>query len=207
MFSLKKQVPLSLKQLPTFFNNSYENTLVMKKLALFTFFVILFTACQNSSPRYTQDSPEIEIVKATINDYDFQKWESLVARYADTAKIYYNSRVQILPPKDLPAYHKANDASFSTRAFEDESREYEMVEDNDGKTWVNFWGLWKGNLEANNKGILIPVHITYQFIDGKIVTEYGYWNTSELVLELQKIEKEKNAIPKETIITSLKKAN
>jgi len=180
----------------------------MKKLTLLAFIVILFTACQNnSSPRYSQDSPEIETVKASVNDYDYQKWENLVSHYADTAKIYYNSRVNILSPKDLPNYHKANDASFSTRAFEDESREYEMVEDNNGKTWVNFWGLWKGNLDANNKSIVIPVHITYEFKDGKIVTEYGYWNTSELVSELQKIEKEKNASLDEAIEASLKKMN
>jgi hypothetical protein len=48
-------------------------------------------------------------------------------------------------------------------------------------------------LAANNKQIIIPVHITYQFIDNKIVTEYGYWNSSELQSELQKINTEKSA--------------
>jgi len=160
----------------------------MKKLNVLTLVILLLVACKNDVTRYTQDSEEIEIVKATINDYDYHKWDSQRERYADTAKIYYNSRKKVLIPKDLQTYHLKNDSSFSTRAFEDEYREYEMIEDNNGKVWVNFWGLWKGHLAANNKEIVIPVHITYQFDKGKIVKEYGYWNTGELILELQKIE-------------------
>lgn len=159
----------------------------MKNL-IFTVLIFTFlTACQNDKIRYTQESSEIELVKATINDYDFQNWESLVSRYEDSAQVFYNSRKNIMLPSDLPEYHQNNDLSFSTRAFEDEYREYEMIEDNNGNIWVNFWGLWKGNLAANNKEIIIPVHITYQFENNKIVKEYGYWNTSELTLELQKI--------------------
>jgi hypothetical protein len=162
----------------------------MKNLILIGCLLIFLSSCEKK-PRYTQDSEEIEIVKAAINDYDYQEWEKLMSHYADTAHIYYNTRINVISPKELPGFHKKNDVNFSTRAFEDENREYEMVEDNNGKTWVNFWGLWKGNLADNNKQIVIPVHITYQFIDNKIVTEYGYWNSSELQLELQKIEAEK----------------
>lgn len=166
----------------------------MKPFTLLAFVMLLFTSCQNKdSNRYTQDSEEIEIVKATINDYDYHKWDALSSRYADSAQIFYNSRKDILNPKDLKAYHESNDKSFLTRAFEDEYREYEMIENDDGKRWVNFWGLWIGHLEANNKEIVIPVHITYQFDNGKIIKEYGYWNTSELVLELQKLEAEEDA--------------
>ena len=160
----------------------------MKNLILIVLIFIFLTACQKNKIRYTQESSEIELVKATINDYDFQNWESLVSRYEDSAQVFYNSRKNILLPSDLPEYHQNNDLSFSTRAFEDEYREYEMIEDNNGNIWVNFWGLWKGNLAANNKEIVIPVHITYQFENDKIVKEYGYWNTSELTLELQKIQ-------------------
>ncbi|MDT0557282.1 nuclear transport factor 2 family protein [Ichthyenterobacterium sp. W332] len=143
-------------------------------------------SCQNSN-RYTQESPEIEIVKEVLTNYDYQDWEKMVTHYADTAKIYHNTRVNVLVPEDLPEYFQKNDVSFSTRAFEDENREYEMIVDDNGNKWVNFWGLWKGNLVANNKEIVIPVHITTQFVDGKIVKEYGYWNRGELVLEIQSI--------------------
>lgn len=162
----------------------------MKKLVLIGCLLFFFTSCNNQH-RYTQDSEEIEIVKAAINDYDYQEWDKLKSHYADSAQIFYNSRSRIFSPIELIDYHKNNDIGFSTRAFEDENREYEMIEDNNGKTWVNFWGLWKGNLAANNKQIIIPVHITYQFVDKKIVKEYGYWNSSEVQQELQKIEANK----------------
>ncbi|WP_299889357.1 nuclear transport factor 2 family protein [uncultured Lacinutrix sp.] len=166
----------------------------MKKLIVFLSIVVLFTNCKNNSHRYTQNSKEIETVKTTINYYDYHQWDSLAFSYADTAKIYYNSRKHILAPSDLKTYFTRNSESFSTRAFEDESREYEMIEDNNGKRWVNFWGLWKGHLKANNKEIIIPVHITYQFEKGKIVTEFGYWNTGELEEELKIIASQKKVV-------------
>ena len=151
---------------------------------------IMFS-CQEQTNRYTQNSKEIETVKQTISHYDLNKWDSLVLNYADTAKIYYNTRKDVLNPKELKTFFTRNDSYISTRAFEDESREYEMIEDNNGKIWVNFWGLWKGNLKDNNKGIVIPVHITYQFYKGKIVEEFGYWNSAELANEIQAIKNKK----------------
>ncbi|WP_452222970.1 nuclear transport factor 2 family protein [Lacinutrix chionoecetis] len=163
----------------------------MKKLILLVSLCWFLFNCQDNAQRYTQDSKEIEIVKKTIAHYDLHQWDSLVMNYADTAKVYYNTRTAILGPKDLKTFLTRNDNYISTRAFEDESREYEMIEDNNGKVWVNFWGLWKGNLKENNKGIVIPVHITYQFDNDKIVEEFGYWNAAELVKEIQAIENAK----------------
>ncbi|MCX7547104.1 nuclear transport factor 2 family protein [Xanthomarina sp. F1114] len=167
----------------------------MKNITLIGFLLLLITSCSNA-PRYTQNSEEIELVKAAISNYNYQEWDKLMSLYADTAHIYYNSRSVVLAPEDLEGFHKNHDAGFSTRAFEDESREYEMIEDNSGKSWVNFWGLLKGNLEGNNKQIIIPVHITFQFIDKKIVTEFGYWDSSLVALELEKMKDEKAEIDK-----------
>jgi len=159
----------------------------MKKFIGLGIIILAIISCNNSQ-RYSQNSPEIEIVKAAINNYDYQRWDSLTMKYADTAKVYYNTRDRYFTANSLPDYHKKNDSSFLTRAFEDGRREYEMITDNNGKKWVNFWGIWEGNLLENNKKIEIPVHITYQFIDGKIVREYGYWDSSVLVLALQQLE-------------------
>lgn len=158
----------------------------MKNSLLVVGMVILLASC--TQQRYTQQSPEIEVVKTAINNYDYQKWDSLVLHYSDSAKVYYNTRDRYFTAKNLPDYHTKNDSSFLTRAFEDGRREYEMVTDDSGKKWVNFWGIWEGNLLANNKKIQMPVHITYQFVNGKIALEYGYWDASELALELQKIK-------------------
>ena len=39
----------------------------------------------------------------------------------------------------------------------------------------------------------MPVHLTYRFVDGKIVREYGYWDPTEVLLSLQAIEAAKKA--------------
>jgi len=46
---------------------------------------------------------------------------------------------------------------------------------------------WSNNQEYN-----IPVHLTYQFIDGKIVREHGHWDRTAIVLAMQEVEKINN---------------
>ena len=104
----------------------------MKKLSGISLLLLVLISCNNSK-RYTQNSAEIDIVKATINYYDYQNWDSLVMNYADTAKVYYNTRDQYFTANNLPDYHIKNDSTFLTRAFEDDRREYEMIIDDDGK--------------------------------------------------------------------------
>lgn len=137
--------------------------------------------------RYTQNSPEIDSFRAVIDSYDNKNWDDLVSKYADTAKVFFNSAAPI-EIVEIPAYHQNDDKNLSQRGFEKEGLEYEMVVDDKGRIWVNFWGTWKGTLAANGKQIELPVHLTAQFIDGKIVSEYGYWDNAPIVLALQDIE-------------------
>lgn len=164
----------------------------MKNLFLFGLAIVLFTACDTKPERYTQQSKEIESYKAGIEDYSDQKWESLLTRYADTANVFFNTSTP-MSAKKIPEYHQNNETVFSSRGFLEKGQEYEMAITDEGKTWVNFWGVWKGTLSANNKVLEIPVHLTAQFIDGKIVREYGYWDNAPIVLAIQEIEAAKMA--------------
>jgi hypothetical protein len=157
----------------------------MKKLFLLGLASVLLISCQEQQ-RYSQFSLEIETFKAVINDYDTKNWESYVSHYADTSKTRFNN--VSMASSEIPNYHKANDVNYSSRSFIEKGQEYEMVLDDEGKTWVNFWGTWNGTLAANNKELTIPVHLTARFIDGKIVEDYGYWDISEVILSLQTIE-------------------
>ena len=159
----------------------------MKNLFLLGLAIVLFTFCSTKPERYTQQSPEIETYKAGIKDYSSQNWESLVSHYADTANVFFNTSIPMSANK-IPAFHQNNETVFSSRGFVDKGQEYEMVLTDEGKTWVNFWGTWKGTLAANNKELEIPVHLTAQFINGKIVREYGYWDNAPIVLAIQEIE-------------------
>ena len=77
----------------------------MKKIVGIGILLLTIVSC-NKAQRYSQNSPEIDIVKTAINNYDYQKWDSLVMKYHDTAKVYYNTRDHYFTAKNLPDYHK-----------------------------------------------------------------------------------------------------
>ncbi|MHB1146784.1 MAG: nuclear transport factor 2-like protein [Lutibacter sp.] len=160
----------------------------MKKIILIVIIIAIITACKNEV-RYTQNSPEIETYKKVIKDYEIGNWESMVTYYSDTAKILNNvTKKNAQTVAQLVAQNKQDATLFSSWKFVPEESEYEMVVTDKGETWVNFWGLWQGRLASNDQLYEIPVHITARFIDGKIVSEHGYWDISAIALELQQLK-------------------
>ena len=159
----------------------------MKKLFVLGLAIVLFASCQEKKQRYFETSAEIDAVKSLIKDYHAADWKAWAGHYADTAKIYQNS-IKPGTVKETVANLQEILSNVSTYKFDDKNLWYEMVIDKDGETWVNFWGNWRGKLTANGKELVIPVHLTLQFVNGKIVEEFGYYNISEFVLSLQEIE-------------------
>lgn len=155
----------------------------MKNLFFAGLLIVLFCSCQNQV-RYTQNSPEIETVKSIIKDYDSKNYKSLTSHFADTASVAINNNKSFNASK-LPEYHSQTDGLYSSRGFLTDNLDFEMVVTDEGKTWVNFWGTWKGTLASSGKEFKIPLHLTYQFIDGKVVKQYGYWDESEITLAIQ----------------------
>ncbi|GAA3572359.1 nuclear transport factor 2 family protein [Snuella lapsa] len=164
----------------------------MKKLFLAGLALIFIIACQQAPQRYFSESPEIETVKSGIKAYENQNWEVWKSNFADTAKIYPNSSKAITPDESIDG-HKQMLSNFSSYGFSEKGGVSEMIIDKEGKTWVNYWNHWKGTLKANGKELHIPVHLTLQFIDGKIVNEYAYYNLAPYVVALQEIEADKMA--------------
>ncbi len=170
----------------------------MKKLSILILAAILFTACQQGPTRYTQNSPEIDTVKKLIANYNSKAYDT--SMYADTSKTLYNTKDNPMSPAETIAYHQETDKTYKSRSFLDKDQEYEMVLTDDGNTWVNCWLYWQGTLAANNQKYSIPIHLTYQFIDGKIVEEVGHWDPSSLVLAMQEIEAQMNSSVEEKTI-------
>ncbi len=110
------------------------------------------------------------------------------ANFADAAKIYHNNWDTPASAAQVQEGHINTISNLSSYGFDKDQMVYEQVLDDDGETWVNFWGLWKGTMKANGKTINIPVHISAQYVDGKIVQEYGFWNMSEFVDEMQALQ-------------------
>ncbi|WGF92984.1 nuclear transport factor 2 family protein [Aequorivita marisscotiae] len=173
----------------------------MKKSILLVLAAVLsLTACKQQEKRYTQQSPEIDTYKKVIEAYDKQDWETMASHYSDTAKIMNNvTEKEAQTLAELVASDKEDASLFSSWEYVDGESEFEMVVTDKGKTYVNFWGLWQGTLAANNKTYTIPTHLTAQFVDGKIVKEFGYWDLSKIMLDMQVMQQAEAAIVKDSI--------
>ncbi len=164
--------------------------------------VLSLTACQQQEKRYTQQSPEIDTYKKVIEAYEKQDWVAMASYYADTAKIMNNVlEAEGVNIADEIANYKDGATYFSSWEYVDADSEYEMVVTDKGETWVNFWGNWQGTLKANNKTYTLPSSITAQFVDGKVVKEFGYWDISKIMLDMQALEAE-NTPAEEDVITA-----
>ncbi|MFH4966128.1 nuclear transport factor 2 family protein [Gaetbulibacter sp. M235] len=164
----------------------------MKKLFLFGLAIVLFTACNKQEKRYTQQSPEIDTYKKVIEAYEKQNWKDLASHYANSAKILNNVTLDHAQTVSQLIEQGKEDAKlFTSWRYDPESLEYEMVVTDNGETWVNFWGHWEGTLKLNGQLYIIPVHITAQFLNGKIIREDGYWDVSKLMMDIQAMEANK----------------
>lgn len=154
----------------------------MKTPVILLLSLILFTACQEECPeRYTQNAPEIDLYKQGIAAYVAQDWDGLRSNYAEGAKIQFNTTRENPATIDQAIDgHKNTVAMLSDYGFKEGDSEYERVITDDDEMWVNYWGTWYGVVAATGKRVEIPVHLTARFIDSKIVTEHGIWNTLEL---------------------------
>lgn len=151
----------------------------------------MFTSCEQKDTRYTQQSPEIDLVKKHVDNYNKANYDRNASVLADSSKSFFNTKMNPILNQDIIAYHKTNDANYSKRGFLDKDQEYEMVVNDKGETWVNAWLDWQATIAATGKVVNMPVHMTFKIIDGKIVREYGYWDPTEIVLEMLKVEAEK----------------
>ncbi len=172
----------------------------MKNLFILILTLAVVTACEQKDTRYTQQAPEIDLVKKHIDNYNKVNYDMAASVLADSSRSFFNTKDNPISNKDIVAYHKANDANYSSRKFLDTDQEFEKVVTDKGDTWVNAWLKWQATLAANGKVINMPVHMTFKIIDGKIVQEHGYWDPTEIVLELQAIEAEKAMSADEQLI-------
>ena len=159
---------------------------MFKKLLILAGLLIVLSSCQNkSNERFTTSSKEIDLLKKGLENYEDGDWEAWIEQYTDSSKIYQNTWTTWKTPNETKINHQQVIAQLSSYSFDKKDLFFEQIIDDRGRTWVNFWGLWKGTLKVNNKIIEIPVHLTILFDKGKVVNEYGYWNSARLNEELK----------------------
>lgn len=159
----------------------------MKKTIFFFVTVALFVACNHEPERWTKTSPEIDVAKALVKDYQDANWASWSSHYADSAKLFHNS-VDSITPQQLQDAFKADNANYSKYGFLEKDNYFEMVTDDKNEKWVYFWGVWEGTLKNTNQKFLVPVHLAVKFVNNKIVREFGYYNRSSLDAAIKEMQ-------------------
>lgn len=159
----------------------------MKKLfgVLLLSFLMLI-GCQ-IKPRYTTSSPEIDIAKEHIQSYEDGNWEIWKQQYTEASKIYHNNWDIARTSTEALNGHKLIISRLSSYEFIDEPMFFEMIIDDNGKKWVNIWAVWKGTLKESNITLKIPVHLSINYVNGKVAEEYGFWDTSKLIEAIDEI--------------------
>tara|TARA_R100000655_G_scaffold104417_1_gene151634 strand:- start:205 stop:729 length:525 start_codon:yes stop_codon:yes gene_type:complete len=168
----------------------------MKNLFLLFSCIFLLISCDQNNKeeekiRYTQDSEQINTFKTVLQNYENGEWDEYQSHFADSVELFYNSRESI-DVSAAVAMHKQNNSALSSYDFVDSENEFEMVVTDAGETWVNFWGEWEGTIAENDSMIVIPVHITARFEDGKIVKEYLYFNNAGMNDALRMLEESRS---------------
>ena len=163
--------------------------MMKKAIILTTSVLMLLISCQNNqSQRFKTASVEIDMLKKGLSDYENANWTEWSKQYADSAKIFQNTWLKGASVGEIRMRHEELISNLSGYSFDKKDITMEQIIDDRGRTWVNFWGIWKGTLKANSKEIIIPVHLTIQFKDGKVIEEYGFWDTAKLNEELNKLK-------------------
>ena len=163
----------------------------MKKYLISLIILVLIGSysCQEKqvTKQYFESSPEIDLMEKGIEAYLNQDWETYRSNYSDTAIIWSNR----WPGDDDPGITidedlenmKASISSFYSYSFEETI--FEMSITDKGAKWVYFWGKWTGKLTEDGDELVIPVHLACEFVDSKIVYEYGFWDNLPIYLAQQ----------------------
>lgn len=124
-----------------------------------------------------------------FNDYTAEDWDSFRTHYASEARIYWNAFDDNYSSVEETIVGESGFIDLlSSYSFLKEKEFFQRGVDNRGNIWVNFWGVWRGTLAANNQSFEFPVHFTFRFEQGKIIEERGYADYSRLNEMLNKIE-------------------
>lgn len=165
----------------------------MRLLLLLLAFLCLSACAEEKPARYASSSAEIDSVKALVQAYEEGNWERWSSFYADTAKVYHNSTTPT-SPSELGMGMQETLKPLSGYGFMEKDQFHEMIVDDNGETWVNVWANWEGHLADPDTTLVIPVHITAQFVEGKIVEEHAYYNMQPYA-ELLESRQAQDSIP------------
>ncbi len=144
--------------------------------------LLLLGACQAPGPKNQlfDSGPEVDNIAKNIKSYVDGDWAAFRAAYADTAKSYHNNGTMTLD--SLVQFHKMARNNYDKVEIITYATEYVKFEKQGDFT--HFWGLWRGTVKGTGKVVETNVHIACRMVNGKIGTEYVYYDPTPIVAAL-----------------------
>jgi len=121
---------------------------------------------------------EIEMIRAKFDDYNQGDWQQWQSKYTETAEIFYNSISDPMTAQQAVEMHEGSVRPLSAYYFDDNSIRIEKTINDKGEIWVAFYGNWIATFSGSGRQIIVPTHITYLIVDGKIAADNGYWDNT-----------------------------
>ena len=149
---------------------------------------ILLFSCQTQQ-QYFSESAEIDLMKEALEVYLARDWGKYRSFYSETAGIYQNQTWLNEAPGMSPDEMIETTKEFYVGINETriDGQIWEMVITGNGYHWVHLWGIWAGKLEGSKKYIEVPVHASFNIIDGKIATEVSFFDNLKIYSEQKAI--------------------
>ena len=124
---------------------------------------------------YYSEGSMVDEVKARVAAYEAGDWDAYKAGFAEDVLFVNNSDSLTLDQR--MEEHMAIHQVFENVHFV--NTVYGVVE-NEGETWGLFWGGWRGTVKSTGEEVGLMVHVASLKEDGKVVVEYGFWDTAEV---------------------------
>lgn len=134
--------------------------------------IIISVLASCTNPSYVEKAPEIDILKSIFYSSPEDRATLFQQHYADDAQIYWNSTTPVTWKELLIGIEE------SLKRFDEfqvmPSHEIHLIKNSKGERWVAFWTAIKVRVGENEE--VIPIHVSAQFVDLKIVKEAAYWD-------------------------------
>ena len=155
--------------------------------------MIFLFSCEEQKQRYFADSEETKFLTEGIAAYESGDWDKWQSHFADSAKIYVNSKDPITLAERRQALSEMT-AAFSSYGFNKNDDYMEMVLDKEDETWVYYWGQHSGTMK-NGTQLSMPVHLAVQFNNGKITEEHIYFDGTEMNAAMSAMQTQNSEVP------------
>ena len=170
----------------------------MKKIIII-FITALFIGCDTApiGVQVTFDDEKSNAIRAHYQNYLNNDIDGLKSLWSPDLKIYMNS-VNASGVDEISALITAQHENFDniSMSFQDDgatedlgvwaqSIVYPPMNGSPEMTITQTWFNWSATGKASGNTIEIPVHISFEWSDGKIVREWHNFDTTEMMAELE----------------------